>query len=85
MGEGDVTASQPDAIQIRDVPQPTLLLDKLALGPVFRRMCMDHYATRSRKLSHLRQQLARATDRKPWGDTVANPPARFPVPLVEQR
>ena len=41
MREGDVTTGQSEAIQIRDVPQSTLLLDELTLGPVFRRMSVS--------------------------------------------
>src|SRR5215217_1363468 len=84
VGEGDVTTSQSDAIEIRDVPQSTLLLHKLTLDPVFRRMRVDHHTARSRKLCNLRQQLARATDRKPRRETVANTTTRSSMPLVEE-
>ena len=83
--EGDMTPSQPDAVEIRDVAQSTLLLHELTLGPVLRRMRMDHHATRACKLADFLQQLARTTDRKPWRETVTNTAPGFPMPLVKQR
>lgn len=82
--ESDVTAGQSDAVQICDVPQSTFLLDEFAFGPVFRRMRMDHHATRSRQLRNLFQQLTRATDRKTRRETVADTTTSFAVPFIEQ-
>jgi hypothetical protein len=76
--EGDVTTSQTDAIEIRDVSQSTLLLARAHTQSGF----PTHACGPSRhalvQAPNPRQQLARATDRKPRRETVANTTARFP-------
>src|ERR1043165_502028 len=85
MCQCDVTTSQAETVEVRNVTQPAFLLDQLTFGPVLRSVRMDHHATLARQTRNSREQITRATDRKPRRETITYATTITPVPLIKQR